>query len=70
MPKLSDISGSKESVGMLREHVTQTLLVEGFNNVLFMAEPDLEAREGVLRHDLGVVAEKLDIRRLADLTFG
>jgi SpoVK/Ycf46/Vps4 family AAA+-type ATPase len=48
----------------------QGLLAEGFDNVVFMPEPDEEARKGILRHHLGAKAAHLDIDKLAGLTKG
>lgn len=55
----------------------QNLLKEGFNNLIFMPEPDLDARKGILKHNLetrfklkreNVDALNLDV--LAKLTEG
>jgi SpoVK/Ycf46/Vps4 family AAA+-type ATPase len=48
----------------------QGLLKAGFDCLIFMPEPDLEARKGILSHHLGVKSDSLDIGRLAELTSG
>jgi SpoVK/Ycf46/Vps4 family AAA+-type ATPase len=48
----------------------QNILKEGFDCLIFMAEPDADVRAGILRHNIGLAADKMDVPRLSTLTEG
>jgi transitional endoplasmic reticulum ATPase len=48
----------------------QGLKEDVFTSWVFMAEPDLDSRRGILEHNLGIASEKMDLDRLAELTGG
>ncbi|MFH1403580.1 MAG: ATP-binding protein [Candidatus Altiarchaeota archaeon] len=43
---------------------------EGFNSLVFLPEPDFEARKGILKHFLKDDAESVDLDRIAEMTEG
>jgi transitional endoplasmic reticulum ATPase len=46
----------------------QPLISGGFNSLVFMPEPDLQARKAIIENFLGENAENVDVDKLAELT--